>query len=80
MLPMLPSTMPVGAVSYADVPLEQMLAAVPDLDALVPGCAIPSPPAAGPPPMACRTGRIRFESVAYRYPGGPPVFEAWIWT
>jgi ATP-binding cassette, subfamily B, bacterial len=35
MLPMLPSTMQVGGVSAADVSLEQMLAAVPDLDQLV---------------------------------------------
>ena len=35
MLPMLPSTMQVGGVSAADVSLEQMLAAVPDLDELV---------------------------------------------
>ena len=35
MLPMLPSTMQVGGVSAADVALEQMLAAVPDLDELV---------------------------------------------
>src|SRR5580693_6692626 len=35
MLPMLPSTMQVGGVSAADVSLEQMLAAVPDLDELI---------------------------------------------
>ena len=32
---MLPSTMQVGGVSYADVALEQMLADVPDLDEIV---------------------------------------------
>ena len=75
MLPMLPSTMQVGGVSYADVSLEQMLAAVPDLDELVarlrdPGTASGGAPADGRPDRA-----IRFESVAYRYPGGPPVYE-----
>ena len=35
MLPMLPATMQVGGVSAADVALEQMLAAVPDVDELV---------------------------------------------
>ena len=75
MLPMLPATMQVGGVSYADVSLEQMLAAVPDLDELVarlrdPGTASGGAPADGRPDRG-----IRFESVAYRYPGGPPVYE-----
>jgi ATP-binding cassette, subfamily B, bacterial len=78
MLPMLSSTMQVGGVSYADVTLEQMLAAVPDLDDLVSrlgdrgtetGRARPS--AEGRPDRA-----VRFEAVAYRYPGGgAPVYE-----
>jgi ATP-binding cassette, subfamily B, bacterial len=80
MLPMLPATMQVGGVSAADVTLEQMLAAVPDLDNLVtrlraPG-TLPSGGTAGrreaegPPESG-----IRFESVGYRYPGGgAPVF------
>jgi ATP-binding cassette subfamily B protein len=76
MLPMLPTTMQVGGVSYADVSLEQMLAAVPDLDELVarlhdPGAGRGAVPAAGLPQRS-----IRFESVAYRYPGGgPPVYQ-----
>ena len=85
MLPMLPTTMQVGGVSVADVWLEQMLAAVPDLDDLVgrlrdpdtearPGIGAASADAvsaAGRPVLA-----IRFESVAYRYPGGgAPVYE-----
>jgi ATP-binding cassette subfamily B protein len=63
-------------VSTADVSLEQMLAAVPDLDELVgrlrdPATETGADSAAGPP---ART--IRFESVAYRYPsGGAPVYE-----
>jgi ATP-binding cassette, subfamily B, bacterial len=79
MLPMLPATMQVGGVSAADVTLEQMLAAVPDLGELVARLRSPasnvlasSAPAAGSLPA----DRIRFESVGYRYPGGgPPVFE-----
>jgi len=76
MLPMLAATMQVGGVSTADVSLEQMLAAVPDLDELVgrlrdPATETGADSAAGPP---ART--IRFESVAYRYPsGGAPVYE-----
>ncbi len=70
MLPMLPTTMQVGGVSTADVGLEQMLAAVPDLDDLV------SRLRSGPDEQG-RTGAarrpeagIRFSSVTYRYPGG----------
>ena len=76
MLPMLPSTMQVGGVSAADVSLEQMLAAVPDLDDLVgrlrdPASETGTDSAAGRPAQA-----IRFESVAYRYPGGgAPVYQ-----
>jgi ATP-binding cassette, subfamily B, bacterial len=89
MLPMLPSTMQVGGVSVADVFLEQMLAAVPDLDELVGRLREPATePGAGsvgsggttpltPRRAAGRPDRtIRFESVAYRYPGGgAPVYE-----
>ena len=88
MLPMLPSTMLVGGVSIADVSLEQMLAAVPDLDELVNLLRDPATetgPDSGPemgPEMsrASAAGRpariICFESVAYRYPGGgAPVYE-----
>jgi ATP-binding cassette subfamily B protein len=76
MLPMLAATMQVGGVSITDVSLEQMLAAVPDLDELVgrlrdSATETGADSAAGPP---ART--IRFESVAYRYPsGGAPVYE-----
>ena len=76
MLPMLPSTMQVGGVSAADVSLEQMLAAVPDLDDLIgrlrdPATETGADSAAGRPALA-----IRFESVAYRYPGGgAPVYQ-----
>jgi ATP-binding cassette, subfamily B, bacterial len=76
MLPMLPSTMQVGGVSAADVSLEQMLAAVPDLDELV-GRLRSSATESGKDSAAGLPARnIRFESVSYRYPGGgAPVYE-----
>src|SRR5581483_2867956 len=79
MLPMFPSTMQVGGVSAADVSLEQMLASVPDLDAVItqlravplPGAADAAGTAAGLPVRA-----IRFEGLRYQYPGTErPVFE-----
>ena len=78
MLPMLPSTMQVGGVSVADVSLEQMLAAVPDLDELI--ARLRATPSDGRRPAersrACLPATIRFESVGYRYPtGGQPVYE-----
>ena len=80
MLPMLPSTMQVGGVSAADVSLEQMLAAVPDLDELVGRLRGPAAETGPDQDAATAAGRpariIRFESVAYRYPGGgAPVYE-----
>jgi ATP-binding cassette subfamily B protein len=77
MLPMLPTTMQVGGVSVADVALEQMLAAVPDLDDLM---ARLRPPDHGPAghreARGLPAGSIRFESVGYRYPGGGrPVYQ-----
>jgi ATP-binding cassette subfamily B protein len=93
MLPMIPATMQAGGVSAADVSLEQMLAAVPDLDDLVGRLgrlggdepqSPPDPPLRDPATesgtdtdAAGRPARtIRFESVAYRYPGGgAPVYE-----
>jgi ATP-binding cassette, subfamily B, bacterial len=78
MLPMLPSTMQVGGVTAADVSLEQMLAAVPDLDDLV--GRLRDPATGTGPALASAEGRpawtVRFESVTYRYPGGgAPVYE-----
>ena len=78
MLSMLPSTMQVGGVSAADVSLEQMLAAVPDLDDLV-GRLRDSVIGSGPARASAAglpSGTIRFESVAYRYRGGgAPVYK-----
>ncbi len=69
MLPMMAMTMQVGGVSAGDVGLEQMLAAVPDLDGLV--SSLTAPAAGGGLPAAGRPAdRIRLESVSYRYPHG----------
>lgn len=69
MLPMLPSTMAVGSVTLADYRLEGMLSAIPDLDSLTADLhgdnLSQTDQAAGVRP----TGAIRFESVAFRYPG-----------
>jgi ATP-binding cassette subfamily B protein len=81
MLPMLPSTMQVGGVSAADVSLEQMLAAVPDLDDLVgrlrdPATETGAASTAGESAAGRPARTIRFESVGYRYPGGgAPVYQ-----
>jgi ATP-binding cassette, subfamily B, bacterial len=76
MLPMLASTMQVGGVSAADVTLEQMLAAVPDLDDLVGKLRDTSTEIGSDNAASLPTRNIRFESVAYRYPrGGAPVYE-----
>jgi ATP-binding cassette, subfamily B, bacterial len=74
MLPMLPTTMQAGGVAAADVTLEQMLAAVPDLDAvltgLTPASALPS--GGG----TAKAHAIRFEGVGYTYPSGDtPVLD-----
>ena len=72
MLMMLPTTMTVGSITLADISLAQMLAAVPDLDALTnslragaSGTADAVPlPAAGLP-----REHVRFERVSFAYPG-----------
>ena len=82
MLPMLPSTMQVGGVSSADVSLEQMLAAVPDLDDLVARLRDsghgqrrgPRRRAAGPG-HPVRVGRPTATRAAAR-----PCTRAWIWS
>jgi ATP-binding cassette subfamily B protein len=75
MLPMFASTMQVGGVTMADVSLEQMLAALPDLDEVITKLrAIPVPGAASAGGLPAR--QIRFEGVGYQYPAGSrPVVE-----
>lgn len=84
MLPMMAMTMQVGGVSAADVVLEQMLAAVPDLDGIIGRLGVPAPAdlasadqALGTQAAAGLPARsIRFESVSYRYPHGDhPVLD-----
>jgi ATP-binding cassette, subfamily B, bacterial len=75
MLPMLPASLLVGSITLADISLAQMLASVPDLDALTSGLraqarrADPSArtvSAAGLPRQS-----VRFEAVSFAYPGRP---------
>ena len=70
MLPMMAMTMQVGGVSAADVSLEQMLAAVPDLDGLVSSLSAAGEGAGGRPAAGLPAERIRLASVSYRYPHG----------
>jgi ATP-binding cassette subfamily B protein len=73
MLPMLPASLQVGSITLADFSLAQMLASVPDLDALSTGLrarARPHDPSlrllgAAGLPRRC----VRFETVSFAYPG-----------
>jgi ATP-binding cassette subfamily B protein len=73
MLPMLPASMLVGSITMADFSLAQMLASVPDLDALTSALrarARPADASARPLPAAGLPGRcVRFEAVTFGYPG-----------
>jgi ATP-binding cassette, subfamily B, bacterial len=74
MLPMMPLTMQAGGVSATDVSLEQMLAALPDLDGLVDRLTKPAAQTTGPEAQPRRaawapTRGLCFESVSYSYPG-----------
>jgi ATP-binding cassette, subfamily B, bacterial len=71
MLPMMAMTMQAGGVSAGDVGLEQMLAAVPDLDGIVGALTAPAAGhAAGQIAAGLPRDGIRLESVSYRYPHG----------
>jgi ATP-binding cassette, subfamily B, bacterial len=79
MMPMLPSSLAAGSITFADVQLELALASLPDLDAIVDGLAaddeaadpgVPARPAAGLPRR-----HVHFERVGYAYPGGAPVLS-----
>jgi ATP-binding cassette, subfamily B, bacterial len=78
MLPMLPTTMSVGSVSYSDIALEKLLGGVPDLDALTAGLdALAQREARGRPASGLPRHVIRCEGLGLRYPGaGPPVLHA----
>jgi ATP-binding cassette, subfamily B, bacterial len=76
MLPMLMTTMQAGGVSAADVTLEQMLAAVPDLDAVLTGLKPRSDLSSAEVTAAASGYTIRFENVGYTYPtGDAPVLD-----
>ena len=74
MLMMLPATMSAGSITLADISLAQMLAALPDLDALTsslrPGAGTANPRDPEPLPAAGLPRRhVRFERVSFAYPG-----------
>jgi ATP-binding cassette subfamily B protein len=70
MLPMLPTSMSAGSISYADVSLEQLLSALPDLDSLTSRLAPSASPAAGGAPAAGLPREVVcFERVTFTYPG-----------
>jgi ATP-binding cassette subfamily B protein len=77
MLPMLVMAMQVGGVAAADVTLEQMLAAVPDLDRVVVSLAARAHDPGGRLPAGGLPAReIRLEAVSYQYPHGDrPVLD-----
>lgn len=69
MLPMLMMAMQVGGVSGADAALEQMLAAVPDVDALTEALAPTPTPGGVAHAVPADWAEISFERVSYAYPG-----------
>jgi ATP-binding cassette subfamily B protein len=71
MLPMLPTSMAVGSISYADISLEQLLSSLPDLDSLT-GRLAPSasPTAGGRPAAGLPREVVSFERVGFTYPNG----------
>jgi ATP-binding cassette subfamily B protein len=71
MLPMLPTSMSVGSITYSNISLEAMLTSLPDLDSLTEGLARASAPAAGELPASGLPREVvRFERVSFGYPGG----------
>jgi ATP-binding cassette subfamily B protein len=73
---MLPATMSAGSITLADISLAQMLAALPDLDALTsslrPGAAgVQHPDAATLPAAGLPHSQVRFERLSFAYPGRP---------
>jgi ATP-binding cassette subfamily B protein len=77
MMPMLPSSLAAGSISYADVQLELALSSLPDLDAIVDGLGGDDEPASSGSrsPAGLPHDRIRFDGVGYAYPGGEPVLS-----
>jgi ATP-binding cassette, subfamily B, bacterial len=77
MMPMLPSSLAAGSITYADVQLDLALSSLPDLDAIVDGLGSDDDPAASGArsPAGLPRHQIRFDGVSYSYPGGDPVLS-----
>jgi len=70
MLPMLPTTMAVGSVSYADIGLEKLLGGVPDLEALTSSLgALAGRESGARPATGLPRHVLRCEAVGLTYPG-----------
>jgi ATP-binding cassette, subfamily B, bacterial len=70
MLPMLPTSMAAGSISYADIGLEQLLSALPDLDSLTSRVAPSGSIGAGGAPAAGLPRElVSFDHVGFTYPG-----------
>jgi ATP-binding cassette subfamily B protein len=77
MLPMLPTSMAIGSISFGDIRLEQLLSAVPDLDALTVGLAkAPDEEPSGAPAAGLPRQSVRLEALTFSYPGrSDPVLQ-----
>ena len=71
MMPMLPSSLAAGSITYADVQLELALASLPDLDAIVDGLGGDDQPAGSGArsPAGLPREQVRLDRVGYAYPG-----------
>jgi len=77
MLPMLPTSMAAGSVNYGDISLENLLRALPDLDALTAGLStLATGRTGGRPPGDQPRRDVRCEGLRFAYPGAPaPVLK-----
>jgi ATP-binding cassette, subfamily B, bacterial len=69
MLPMLPTSMAAGSISYSDISLEQLLSALPDLDSLTTRLTQSGITAGGAPAAGLPREVVSFERVGFTYPG-----------
>ncbi len=69
MLPMLPATMSAGSITLADISLEQLLTALPDLDALTAALDRETVAPGAVPARGRPRERVRLEGVGFSYPG-----------
>jgi ATP-binding cassette subfamily B protein len=77
MMPMLPTSLAAGSISYADVQVELALSSLPDLDAIVDGLGEDDEPGAPDDrsPVGLPRHAIRFDAIDYAYPGGDAVLS-----